>query len=496
MKKILLSVVMIVAVAMAFGQTVPRQMVALEIGTGTWCQYCPGAAMGADDLLSNGKLVGVVENHNGDPFANNYSNARNSYYNITGYPTARFDGTLSVVGGNHTTSMYPSYLPKYNTRIAKPSDVSMSMEVTNVGLDYTAVITVTKTSEWTALTPVLQFNVTQSNINYNWQGQTHLEHVNRLMVPDQSGTSVDFTSGDTQVYTLNYTLDAAWPVEDVEFIAFVQDNVGKEIHQCIKRAAIDLSVDFTASATTINKGDDVTFTSIVSGGYIGVPQTYEWFTPGGVPVYATDANVTVTYNNCGPHDVKLVVNRGGQIDTVYRPLYIQVGPVINVTSSPGDSTCWYEPITLDATTATATSYLWSPGGETTPSIVVDGGVYGAGSHTFTVTVATADGCEQDISHTIYFDGCVGIGEKAKDISASIYPNPNNGKFMLELSAGRSITTDIHILNMLGSTVYQENGISVSGKINKPMNLNLATGLYYLVLQNTEGRSVTKFSVTR
>lgn len=118
MKKILLSLVMIIAVTLAFGQTVPREMVALEIGTGTWCTYCPGAAMGADDLLANGKFVAVVENHNGDPFANNYSNARNSYYNITGYPTARFDGVLSVVGGSHSSSMYNSYLPKYNQRIA------------------------------------------------------------------------------------------------------------------------------------------------------------------------------------------------------------------------------------------------------------------------------------------------------------------------------------------------------------------------------------------
>jgi hypothetical protein len=275
MKKILFSVIMMIAVAVAFGQTVPREMVALEIGTGTWCTYCPGAAMGADDLLENGKFVGVVENHNGDAFANNYSNARNSYYNITGYPTARFDGVLSVVGGNHSTSMYPSYLPKYNTRIVIPSDVIMEMEISNVGLDYTAVITLTKTAEWDALVPVLQFAVTQSNISYNWQGQNHLEHVNRLMVPGATGTPVDFSGGDTQVITLDFTLDAAWPVEDVEFVTWVQDNTGKEVHQCIKRGAIDLSVDWTASATQINKGETVDFTSIVSGGYIGVPQNYE-----------------------------------------------------------------------------------------------------------------------------------------------------------------------------------------------------------------------------
>ncbi len=94
MKKLLLSTILLFAITPLIAQQVPRSMVALEIGTGTWCQYCPGAAMGADDLLENGKLVAVIENHNNtggsDPFANVYSNARNSYYGITSYPYCSF----------------------------------------------------------------------------------------------------------------------------------------------------------------------------------------------------------------------------------------------------------------------------------------------------------------------------------------------------------------------------------------------------------------------
>jgi len=77
--------------------SVPRNKVIIEIGTGTWCQFCPGAAMGADDLVNNGHAVAVVENHNGDTFTNTYSNARNTYYGITGYPTAFFDGLIPVL---------------------------------------------------------------------------------------------------------------------------------------------------------------------------------------------------------------------------------------------------------------------------------------------------------------------------------------------------------------------------------------------------------------
>jgi len=81
--------------------TTEREMVILEIGTGTWCTYCPGAALGADELVTNGHSVAVIENHGPagqDPYANTYSVARNSYYAIPGYPTAMFDGVESFVG--------------------------------------------------------------------------------------------------------------------------------------------------------------------------------------------------------------------------------------------------------------------------------------------------------------------------------------------------------------------------------------------------------------
>lgn len=78
-------------------QTIDRNVVILEIGTGTWCVYCPGAAKAADQLIDEGKSVAVIENHNGDTYANNYSNARNTYYNITGFPTGFFDGMLNMV---------------------------------------------------------------------------------------------------------------------------------------------------------------------------------------------------------------------------------------------------------------------------------------------------------------------------------------------------------------------------------------------------------------
>jgi PKD repeat protein len=497
MKKILLSVVFIAATIIVMAQTTAREMVVVEVGTGTWCTYCPGAAMGVDDLLANGKKVAVVENHNGDAYANVYSNARNSKYGITGYPTATFDGNQAVVGGNHTTSMYNSYLPKYNAAIVVASPVEMDMTETHNGLDYTVTCTITRTDPISATNVLLHFAVTQSEIMVNWQGQTHLEHVNRLMVPDQNGTLIDFTSGPVQTVVLTFSMLPAWPLESCEFVAWLQNNDAGQgncpggtvkkwsTFQGIKRGVIDLTPDFTVASTSVNTGVPVEFTNTTSGGYIGVPETYQWIFQGGTPATSTDKDPVVVYDNCGTYDVTLIVDRGSQIDTLVKTAFMQVGPVVNVTAEPGLTACWYQTITLDATTAGAVSYLWTPGGATTPTLDVTYAEYGIGAHDFTVTVNMGS-CETTKAVSTYLDACTGIGEKSKDVTVSVFPNPSHGEFSLELNSVKSLVADLTITNNLGMKVFTEKDVTVNGKTVKNMNLSgLSAGIYLLTLQNGE-----------
>ncbi len=314
-------------------------MVAMEISTNVHCTYCPGAALGADDLLENGKFVAVMEDHNNaqgsDPFANTASIARTSFYNLTGNPTAVFDGTVKVVGGNHTQSMYTTYLPKYNQCIAVPSHLNMSMDVTNTGLDYTIVVNLEKIGDLTSTNVHLLFAVTLSHVVYSWEGQSTINYANMKMTPDANGTVVDLSGGSAQV-TLNVTLDAAWPLADLEFIAFAQDYSTKSILQTIKRGVVDLTPEFSASSTEIERNVPVTFTNETTGGYMNVPETYEWQFPGGMPETSTDANPVVTYAELGSYDVMLIVNRGGQIDTLTKPAYITVTPGVGIQEKSTD----------------------------------------------------------------------------------------------------------------------------------------------------------------
>jgi len=63
-----------------------KTMVIVEKGTGTWCQYCPGAARALDSLhVAHHGSVAVIANHNGDDFTTTESDYRNDYYGIPGY---------------------------------------------------------------------------------------------------------------------------------------------------------------------------------------------------------------------------------------------------------------------------------------------------------------------------------------------------------------------------------------------------------------------------
>jgi hypothetical protein len=253
MKKTLLIISILVLVVLLF--SVPRNKVIVEIGTGTWCTYCPGAAMGADDLVDNGHSVAIVENHNGDTYANTYSNARNTYYGITGYPTANFDGTNPSVGGSHTASMYSNYLPKVNTRMAVASHFTISSVGQLVGSTYNVTATLDKTEADTNTNLRLHCVVTESHIQQAWQGQTHLNFVTRLMTPDQNGTTINFGTDTQVVVPLTFNMNPAWVVNNCEVVIFLQNNTTKEILQGVKYTFPELFGAYPASATSLNFPD-------------------------------------------------------------------------------------------------------------------------------------------------------------------------------------------------------------------------------------------------
>lgn len=255
MKKTLSLAIFIFLITLtSVAQQVPRNLVVVEIGTGTWCQYCPGAAMGADDLIANGYDVAIIENHNGDPFANTFSNARNSYYAINGFPTAYFDGLNPVVGGSNTESMFSTYAPKVNQRMAIQSSFTIAVEGTHTCMtDFNAHITLEKVAANSSTNLKMHVFVTESHIEEFWQGMDELNWVNRQMSPNQNGTVVSFTGGNTQVFDIPFTVDPSWVLDQCEVVVFLQDQASREIFQGIKLPLLDFApvYDYDATVTQL-----------------------------------------------------------------------------------------------------------------------------------------------------------------------------------------------------------------------------------------------------
>ena len=241
---ILLCIVLIVP-----GQRIQREKVVVEIGTGTWCPYCPGSAMGADELVENGHDVAIIEYHSGDDYENVYSSTRVNYYGVPGYPTAYFDGLLPYVGGSSTQSMYPQYLPRVNNRIGVTSPFTIGVTGTTSGLiDFNIEVTVEKVGTNNSANLKLHTVVTESGIEEFWQGQDHLNYVCRLMVPNQNGTAVSFASGNVQTYQIQFSLNPEWVPENCELVVFVQDHSTKEIHQAVLYNLTDFGAAFENDA--------------------------------------------------------------------------------------------------------------------------------------------------------------------------------------------------------------------------------------------------------
>jgi len=234
MKKTLLLVAALTALPLALFAA--ERVVILEIGTATWCPPCAAAARGAEGLAEEhpGKVL-IVEYHNSDDFSNNYANTRNSFYGVTGIPTAVFDGVEKVVGSTGSNNFF-TYNAKYMARTAIEPPLEISLTRTTNALASTSgslKATITNVSN-EEVSGNAHFTVTESHIPYSWQGLDSLFFVERAMLPHAFGEEITLAPGENITLTRSFTIDETWPYftedDNIEFGCFVQ-GADKEIYQ-------------------------------------------------------------------------------------------------------------------------------------------------------------------------------------------------------------------------------------------------------------------------
>ncbi len=167
-----------------------------------------------------------------------YSTARNAYYNNNAYPTIQFDGILEWLGGTPCPEPYgdiDSYLPLINQRMATPSPFLMEMELIPMGNNECELsVHIQKVGTINTDNLRLRVAITESHIHELWQCLTEVSFVNRLMVPNAMGTLLDFSVGDEITVDLFFVMSNLWNKENLELVAFIQNDNGQEVLQTIK----------------------------------------------------------------------------------------------------------------------------------------------------------------------------------------------------------------------------------------------------------------------
>jgi hypothetical protein len=98
-------------------------------------------------------------------------------------------------------------------------------------------------------------------------------------------------------------------------------------------------------------------------------------------------------------------------------------------------------------------------------------------------MVSVNGCNSVPSNEIYF---VLSGIKPlHGASISVYPIPNDGQFIIEVSSAREQTFTVFVINKLGVTIFHLNDLIVNGTAKRTIDLRpLPDGIYSIVLMNS------------
>jgi len=178
------------------------------------------------------------------------------------------------------------------------------------------------------------------------------------------------------------------------------------------------------------------------------PYTYLW-TP------SAETTSVITDLSAGTYTV--TVHDANNCSTT-APAIITAPAALNATTYVVDSTAGNS---VAATTPsggiTPYTYVWAPGAATTDTIK------GLSAGTYTCAITDANDCPKTVSITIVPTGINSIPSNSGVIT--IYPNPNNGMFILVFSHAELVSASqpiIEVYNVLGQSVYNATLKQVQG----------------------------------
>ncbi len=231
----------------------------------------------------------------------------------------------------------------------------------------------------------------------------------------------------------------------------------------------------TSGATTFCEGGSVQLTATAGSSYLWSDNE----TTSSITVTSSGTyTVTVTTGNCNAvsNPVNVMVNPNPVVlITGLSAQYYHTDTPVNLTGNPSGGT-------FNGTGVSGNTF--------SPSIAGVGGPY-----TITYTYTDGNGC----TGTTTFDITVLLGTSFQNIdginAVNVFPNPNNGNFVISLKSTEMKVLDISVMNSLGQKVFEERGISTGNTLLKNIDLTFLTKGFYTLGISSEGkRNAYKFAI--
>jgi PKD repeat protein len=244
---------------------------------------------------------------------------------------------------------------------------------------------------------------------------------------------------------------------------------------------------FSSGATTICQGQTIQLTNTSTNA-----TSYSWTTTGGSLSSTTDANPILTVTSSGTYTIGLTAfNTFGNATTtqnlnvtINQPPVANANPVLT-TVGLGQNAFF------NNTSTNASSYFWNFGNGQTSTDQNPWTTYNQVGTFEVMLIASNPGCENDTTYTsIQVIDASDIDEFNGISSLSIYPNPNDGNFMLNVTLNKATSMQISLFDITGKLVQQLfNETLVAGQHQLDMTtttIKIAQGVYHLVIQTENG----------
>jgi hypothetical protein len=324
---------------------------------------------------------------------------------------------------------------------------------------------------------------TQAGAGYSWSGPGNFAST------QQNPTRSNMQFADTGIYKV---------IRIVNGCSSAESSIGVYINP------VPFVVILANPADSICQGDPVVFTAYANN-HGGTP-SYQWYV--NAQTAGTGQIFTTTLLN-NQDVVRCDMTENTKCNTPYtdesNDITLQVlpwlAPSVSITANPNRPLNKDEYVTFTALPVNAgiiPLYQWKRNGH--DIIGATGGLWSANTlndnDSISVELVSSYKCPQPttaLSNGIIVKVLSSIGDKGVTNDIQLYPNPNNGSFIISGRAHSTQVARVQVVNALGRVVYEDKVSTNVGKLYHAIELgNTASGVYILKVSTDNGTVIIRF----